>query len=416
MASNLEGGSASPRTAHEAALLLHASQAGSHGAMHDPYMSAEHPGGDVGSGATGSGSGQVEGGSGRNIPGSSRASGDYHLYGAQSTAGPSAEGYRPSKYGSATYSAPNSGRPPKKPRRTSDTPNFASHETDHTDNSKTAKRASQACLRCRRQKLRCLGGWPCDRCTKGRYECDFGAANLPPGPRPGSGQQSAAAAAAAEANARLHQLESSVASLLAGLANGQGGQGARGADLGNLLAQAGLDRHMFDVQNGLGMAGGQVPSLHDFVEGVTGGRSGAGQPAAGAARASAETTGTWQGSLPPPTHSRPIITPRLASDLPEGGVNPSHDSHVRFAASPHTAYSAPSLTSPSNAASSGISPGSALSGEGSHAKRAGKQKKGQKAEERLAAATEGEYEPPFKSLVFQVSLSTTSHELWGISS
>lgn len=28
------------------------------------------------------------------------------------------------------------------------------------------KRASQACLRCRKQKLRCLGGYPCSRCVK----------------------------------------------------------------------------------------------------------------------------------------------------------------------------------------------------------------------------------------------------------
>jgi hypothetical protein len=42
-----------------------------------------------------------------------------------------------------------------------------------TPSEKPPKRASQACLRCRRQKLRCLGGWPCKRCEKNKSECDL---------------------------------------------------------------------------------------------------------------------------------------------------------------------------------------------------------------------------------------------------
>lgn len=279
----------------------------------------------------------------------------------------------------------------KKPRRPSENFNGppASDPNAELANAKTAKRASQACLRCRKQKLRCLGGWPCDRCTKGRYDCDFGAANLPPGPRPGQAQQNAAAAAAQEANARLQQLESSVASLLAGLAGQQDGQQVPGTTLNQLLHQAGLDKHAFGAA-GVDATTANAGRTLSFADSRDGGDS---------------TLPGWQPSLPPPTHSRPLITPRLASHTTVPLAGPSSDPHVRFAASPHTAYSAPSLTSPSNAASSGISPGSALSGEGAHIRKSGaKQGKGQKAEERLAAATEGEFEPPFKSLVYQVRL------------
>ena len=44
------------------------------------------------------------------------------------------------------------------------------HEQHHHQE----RRATQACLRCRKQKLRCLGGRPCERCVKASKECDFG--------------------------------------------------------------------------------------------------------------------------------------------------------------------------------------------------------------------------------------------------
>lgn len=98
---------------------------------------------------------------------------------------------------------------------------------------KTAQRAAQACLRCRRQKLRCLGGNPCERCVRTSNVCDFG---LPGGQPGGKAVQDAcdvnsigaipAPIVAQEAatiqdegrDERLKHLESSVVNLLAGLA------------------------------------------------------------------------------------------------------------------------------------------------------------------------------------------------------
>lgn len=361
----------SPTTSHEAALLLHASREG-------PAPTARTTKTDMDSYR------QVDdrlekGGSG--------------YYAASSSRDP------PSGYNRAQDQSFYDEPPAKKARRPSDQPEAAASSsfTSEAEPVRTGKRASQACLRCRKQKLRCLGGWPCDRCTKGRYECDFGAANLPPGPRPGQAQQIAAATAAQEANARLQQLESSVASLLAGLAGQQDGGHVPGSTLNQLLQQAGLDRHAFS-----GSQGGRSDSFAGTSTGLRD-RSQGMLSLSEERHAGDSVLPGWQTNLPPPTHSRPIIAPRLTSDGADTRPT-SHDPHVRFASSPHAAYSAPSLTSPSNAASSGISPGSALSGDGLHGRRGGKQGKGQKAEERLAAATEGEFEPPFKSLVYQVGL------------
>lgn len=58
-----------------------------------------------------------------------------------------------------------------RPRERSDEGADPQHES--SGGSKAPKRASQACLRCRKQKLRCLGGWPCKRCQKNKSECDL---------------------------------------------------------------------------------------------------------------------------------------------------------------------------------------------------------------------------------------------------
>lgn len=98
-----------------------------------------------------------------------------------------------------------------------------------------SKRAGQACLRCRKQKLRCLGGNPCDRCIKSDSACEYGRS------AGGSGTpHSSAKKVKTEpkdtsplhkrgedkgGNDNLGLLESSVANLLAGLANGSPANG-----------------------------------------------------------------------------------------------------------------------------------------------------------------------------------------------
>jgi hypothetical protein len=94
---------------------------------------------------------------------------------------------------------------------------------------KTAQRAAQACLRCRRQKLRCLGGNPCERCVKTSNVCDFGhtggTAVQDTGNAISTGavtqpmaREEPAAAHDQGRDERLKLLETSVANLLAGLA------------------------------------------------------------------------------------------------------------------------------------------------------------------------------------------------------
>ncbi|CAE6437519.1 unnamed protein product [Rhizoctonia solani] len=69
------------------------------------------------------------------------------------------------------------------------------------------RRAVQACSHCRKHKLRCLGGWPCNRCTKQKIACDFERPSHP-------------AAKATETIERLEQLEASVTSILASMSSG----------------------------------------------------------------------------------------------------------------------------------------------------------------------------------------------------
>lgn len=93
---------------------------------------------------------------------------------------------------------------------------------------KTTQRAAHACLRCRRQKLRCLGGQPCERCIRTSNVCDFGRIG---GRATQDTGETNSPEAIVETNVatppivndrgraeRLKQLETSVADLLAGLA------------------------------------------------------------------------------------------------------------------------------------------------------------------------------------------------------
>ncbi|WVF71872.1 hypothetical protein IAT40_006682 [Kwoniella sp. CBS 6097] len=244
------------------------------------------------------------------------------------------------------------------------------------------KRAAQACLRCRKQKLKCIGGWPCNRCTKSKNVCDFGRPGLGPPNREGT----------TEANARLEQLESSVANLLAGLASGNAYPN------GEML-------HTFDPAQRRAEKYPQDDS----------------QPYP------PQKAGDWAPSLPPPTHVRPIDPPRVGAAPvapPVNHVNPaggslalspdgaSQPGQVRFTSSPNTTFF-PGV-SPSNISSNGTGPSPVsvpmVGGGPSHSNdmppretgASRRKNKGQKAEERLATATAADFdEAPFKALVYQ---------------
>ncbi|WVQ78436.1 hypothetical protein IAT38_000522 [Cryptococcus sp. DSM 104549] len=257
----------------------------------------------------------------------------------------------------------------------------------------TTRRAAQACLRCRKQKLKCIGGWPCHRCTKSKNVCDFGR---PPGSvyslQARDSGASGGSGPSSEANARLEQLESSVANLLAGLAGG--GQSYPNNEM----------LHTFD------------PALRRQ------------ESMSSEARAPypPQNTRPWNPDIPPPTHIRPVDPPRVGSaavpiSAPVASMSPDDPQHhVRFTSSPNHVYFAPSHQSPSVISSNGTGPSPASAGlargdsgsglvrrDSSGPPGAEKEKKKaggkrQKAEERLATATEGDFdEAPFKALVYQ---------------
>ncbi|WVQ87185.1 hypothetical protein IAS59_000908 [Cryptococcus gattii] len=189
------------------------------------------------------------------------------------------------------------------------------------------RRAAQACLRCRKQKLKCIGGWPCNRCTKSKNVCDFGRPGMGPPAREGG---------TSEANARLEQLESSVANLLAGLA---------GSSSNNYPNPEVL--HTFDP------AQRRAQSISEQGN----------PPYAPSA------SGQWNSSIPPPTHVRPLEPPRVGA----AAVAIARLLAVQL-----------------------------------FLKRSERKKVGgkrQKAEERLATATDQDFdEAPFKPLVYQPSV------------
>ncbi|ODN75095.1 hypothetical protein L202_06311 [Cryptococcus amylolentus CBS 6039] len=230
------------------------------------------------------------------------------------------------------------------------------------------RRAAQACLRCRRQKLKCIGGWPCDRCQKSKNECDFGRPGMMP---PREGHQPAPGSS--EANARLEQLESSVANLLAGLASAPQTSYPKSEALHALEAvrreslSANLDRK---------------PSFPPPPE------------------------PSFNPNIPPPTHTRHLDHPRMGVGIGYPSTSASPDDipqhHVRFTSSPHQTFVQHGY-SPSNFSSNGTGP-SPASTEAfpREEKKRPHSKMRQRAEERLATATEADYdEPPFKPLVYQ---------------
>ena len=234
------------------------------------------------------------------------------------------------------------------------------------------KRAAQACLRCRKQKLRCLGGYPCNRCTKSKNICDFGRPGFGPSATRDSGSIGSAGGVGGviESNSRLEQLESSVANLLAGLAGAApNGQYANT----EILHTFGVDRSEL-----------RPPRTHSISEQR-------GHP-------------PWApppSSIPPPTHTRPIDPPRIGLNPLQSPLSPDdiNRHHVRFSASPGNSF-IPHGTSPSAYTSSGfgLTPDENRLGFIKDKKR---KSIGDKAEERLAV-TESPYEPPFKALLHQV--------------
>ena len=264
------------------------------------------------------------------------------------------------------------------------------------------RRATQACLRCRKQKLRCVGGDPCDRCVKSKNPCDFG--------RPAAGgvttSQSRTAMGPEVATARLEQLESSVANLLAGLAGSNHSQVPNfpnGADvLHHFGSGSGVSHGLGGARSSLnGLDFDERQSLFDRLSSST----------------SVPTLGggsSW--SAISPTFNRPMD--RMSSMQPLqnhlGRVSSAEElgrQHVRFSTSPNNVLTHnPALNSPSTYTSSGgfgQTPDDQPQGSSHHA-RSGRtpkkaRSKGQEPEERLAAVTEQVYDPPFKALAYEVS-------------
>ncbi|WRT67431.1 uncharacterized protein IL334_004402 [Kwoniella shivajii] len=294
----------------------------------------------------------------------------------------------------------NRGLPKPRANSSSSAHGQAKKESDkNVDGEPGPRRAAQACLRCRKQKLKCIGGWPCNRCTKSKNVCDFGRPGL--GGPGGTGSSVNDGGVSTEANARLEQLESSVANLLAGLAGGNsnGMGGSSSYPNGELL-------HTFDP----------VKRRSETLQT----ESGAPYPSQNASQ--------YAQSIPPPTHVRPLDPPRVGMNPvttlpmnhnPTTSTSPDDpvmfQNHVRFTSSPNATF-VPHNQSPSGFSSNGTGPspasanavGSAGSVSGDLLKDPLVKKrkgKGQKAEERLAAATEGDFaEPPFKALVYQPSV------------
>jgi hypothetical protein len=228
---------------------------------------------------------------------------------------------------------------------------------------RTAQRASQACLRCRRQKLRCLGGNPCERCVRTSNECDFGNTGYRTNQITGDVNISETVPTGAEdpipANdqgrgERLKLLETSVANLLAGLAeepdlNGQG-----------------------------------YPHLEIFHEVVKHRK----EPS----RSAPSMASTSSTRLPPPTHVRPLDPIRIGTAPVNPVISPSSIHQGHHSMSPAILFD----TSPNE--SSYKAPQS-LDAAMSHATATRPDNGGGMP----SPATQSLYEPPFRSLVRPVS-------------
>jgi hypothetical protein len=207
------------------------------------------------------------------------------------------------------------------------------------------RRAAQACLRCRKQKLRCLGGKPCARCIKADRECDFGK----PGQQPGGLEDAngSKATLVRGASARLENLESSVANLLAGLSR-PGIQ--QGSDTSGRIDDGAVNGNWSYPVDPL-----PHPPLTSFGTAVP---------------------------LQQYQHIPPQPSPSSLGDSATVSLGWQGD----FA----ELQAAPSDT--------GEDPGSSSMSKGKS------KGKGVEPEERLAVATQDEIQPPFKALVFHVSI------------
>lgn len=226
---------------------------------------------------------------------------------------------------------------------------------------KATQRAAHACLRCRRQKLRCLGGNPCERCVKTSNICDFGRNEARPAAdtRDTANPEGAANISSINVSApvvvrdgaraeRLQQLETSVADLLAGL--------AEEPDL----------------------SGQGFPNLEIFHEVIKHRKE---PPKRPSIAQSANVS-----SLPPPTHVRPLDPIRIGTEA---------------VISPASTYSAHNSVSQANLFTTppdiGIFPASSESTSNRQPITATDRDRGMP-----IPATESLYEAPFRSLVHQV--------------
>nr|XP_019013828.1 uncharacterized protein I206_01902 [Kwoniella pini CBS 10737]OCF52609.1 hypothetical protein I206_01902 [Kwoniella pini CBS 10737] len=304
-------------------------------------------------------------------------------------------------------------------------------KANNTDNSaeenNTPRRAAQACLRCRKQKLKCTGGWPCNRCTKTKNICDFGRPGL--GPSSGGSsltdnliESTGGSGGINAANSRLEQLESSVANLLAGLA------GSNGSNIGSNKKVNYPNNEMLHTFD-------PVKKRQENLQTETG--------APYPPHLHPKNSKDHQ-TIPPPTHIKTLDPPRKVNpnqispfslaqqqqqqqqqqqSQPANSMSPDDhhynppsviaQNHVRFTSSPSNMNFIQQSPSGISSNGAGPSPASAntvntgvssvdLMKEPLSKKRKGK---GQKAEERLAAVTEGDFaEPPFKALTYQPSI------------
>jgi hypothetical protein len=230
---------------------------------------------------------------------------------------------------------------------------------------RTAHRAAQACLRCRRQKLRCLGGNPCERCVRTSNECSFGHS----GSKAHQGTSDVVttevvAARAIEAEPepapdrereeRLKLLETSVANLLAGL-----------AEEPDLAVQG-------------------YPNLEIFHEVV--------KHRSAPSRVEPSSQPSTQTRLPPPTHVRPIDPIRIGSVPVHPVISPSSSRQGHHSISPAMLFdnspNDPAIQAP-RSLDTMLNP--------STTSRADKDR------HLPSTATESLYEAPFRSLVRHVS-------------
>jgi hypothetical protein len=230
-----------------------------------------------------------------------------------------------------------------------------------------SRRAAKACLRCRKQKLKCVGGNPCDRCVKFVHTCDFQPTSTNVVPVSSSRKDNGDIGIA---TARLEQLESNVADLLAGLARG-------------------VHPTLPDGTNNQSV--GQVHHPHD----------------------------PWHDSSIDENFGCSPIWPTLSSGLNETSVdsanrltqsgpssqqaNDTSHSHVRFYTSPTAMLTPGDEVIPSDQSGSLLGNFSSEGPAGQHVGQRMPSSKRLGPAERLAAVTAQPYDPPFKALTHEVS-------------